>query len=242
MILVTLHEAEQHSRKWRPLTDCRTENFAPKFKNLDGANATVGTKSGQRNIGCMMRVGKRLMDCRCLRWSVSVPVYAELGYRHISHRCVVKEEVEVVPGGGVEPPRPEGRRILSPLRLPVPPSRHFVEVLNCKAVFLLNHIVAQCAERETVHGLDDSHSFSFLARGITYTAHRLSSQCHVETEYVRDSTIHPSSDLLISREADDSRARRFFSLMDTLKISDCARAGHVGRVGLQFLSTLHWKR
>ena len=29
----------------------------------------------------------------------------------------------VVPGGGVEPPRPEGRRILSPLRLPVPPSR-----------------------------------------------------------------------------------------------------------------------
>ena len=29
----------------------------------------------------------------------------------------------VVPGGGVEPPRPEGRRILSPLRLPIPPSR-----------------------------------------------------------------------------------------------------------------------
>ena len=28
-----------------------------------------------------------------------------------------------MPGGGVEPPRPEGRRILSPLRLPVPPSR-----------------------------------------------------------------------------------------------------------------------
>jgi hypothetical protein len=33
----------------------------------------------------------------------------------------------VVPGGGVEPPRPEGRRILSPLRLPVPPSRLFEE-------------------------------------------------------------------------------------------------------------------
>jgi hypothetical protein len=29
----------------------------------------------------------------------------------------------LVPGGGVEPPRPCGRRILSPLRLPVPPSR-----------------------------------------------------------------------------------------------------------------------
>ena len=35
----------------------------------------------------------------------------------------------LVPGGGVEPPRPEGRRILSPLRLPVPPSRHCCKVL-----------------------------------------------------------------------------------------------------------------
>ena len=41
----------------------------------------------------------------------------------------------LVPGGGVEPPRPEGRRILSPLRLPVPPSRHFVEVLDFSAYF-----------------------------------------------------------------------------------------------------------
>jgi hypothetical protein len=32
--------------------------------------------------------------------------------------------LSMVPGGGVEPPRPDkGRRILSPLRLPVPPSR-----------------------------------------------------------------------------------------------------------------------
>jgi hypothetical protein len=31
--------------------------------------------------------------------------------------------VVMVPGGGVEPPRAEARRILSPLRLPVPPSR-----------------------------------------------------------------------------------------------------------------------
>ncbi len=28
-----------------------------------------------------------------------------------------------MPGGGIEPPRAEARRILSPLRLPVPPSR-----------------------------------------------------------------------------------------------------------------------
>jgi hypothetical protein len=31
--------------------------------------------------------------------------------------------LDLVPGGGIEPPRAEARRILSPLRLPVPPSR-----------------------------------------------------------------------------------------------------------------------
>ena len=31
--------------------------------------------------------------------------------------------LKLVPGGGIEPPRAEARRILSPLRLPVPPSR-----------------------------------------------------------------------------------------------------------------------
>ena len=39
----------------------------------------------------------------------------------------------LVPGGGVEPPRPEGRRILSPLRLPVPPSRLRWQVTETKA-------------------------------------------------------------------------------------------------------------
>ena|SRR5664279_2619320 len=39
----------------------------------------------------------------------------------------------LVPGGGVEPPRAEARRILSPLRLPVPPSRLYVQVLEIKA-------------------------------------------------------------------------------------------------------------
>ena len=38
--------------------------------------------------------------------------------------------IYLVPGGGVEPPRPCGRRILSPLRLPVPPSRLNVKPLN----------------------------------------------------------------------------------------------------------------
>jgi hypothetical protein len=43
----------------------------------------------------------------------------------------------MVPGGGVEPPRAEARRILSPLRLPVPPSRLFVEVLDFTTDFWL---------------------------------------------------------------------------------------------------------
>jgi hypothetical protein len=36
----------------------------------------------------------------------------------------------LVPGGGVEPPRAEARRILSPLRLPVPPSRLGWDVID----------------------------------------------------------------------------------------------------------------
>ena len=36
----------------------------------------------------------------------------------------------VVPGGGIEPPRAEARRILSPLRLPVPPSRRTKEYVK----------------------------------------------------------------------------------------------------------------
>jgi hypothetical protein len=34
-----------------------------------------------------------------------------------------QNDLMLVPGGGVEPPRGCPRRILSPLRLPVPPSR-----------------------------------------------------------------------------------------------------------------------
>ena len=55
-----------------------------------------------------------------------------------------------MPGGGVEPPRPEGRRILSPLRLPVPPSRHFVEVLDSTAYFTFPIFFIQDSECETV--------------------------------------------------------------------------------------------
>jgi hypothetical protein len=56
----------------------------------------------------------------------------------------------LVPGGGVEPPRPEGRRILSPLRLPVPPSRLFVEVLDFTAYFTFYVFFIQDNDCETV--------------------------------------------------------------------------------------------
>ena len=48
----------------------------------------------------------------------------------------------LVPGGGIEPPRAEARRILSPLRLPVPPSRHFVEGIDSTANFAAFWFVA----------------------------------------------------------------------------------------------------
>ena len=40
----------------------------------------------------------------------------------------------LVPGGGVEPPRPCDRRILSPLRLPVPPSRRILILSACSLI------------------------------------------------------------------------------------------------------------
>src|SRR5437016_3028019 len=58
--------------------------------------------------------------------------------------------LDLVPGGGVEPPRPEGRRILSPLRLPVPPSRLFWEVLDSTAYFTLYVFFVHDSECETV--------------------------------------------------------------------------------------------
>jgi hypothetical protein len=56
----------------------------------------------------------------------------------------------MVPGGGVEPPRAEARRILSPLRLPVPPSRLFVEVLDFTDYLALYSLTIQNNECETV--------------------------------------------------------------------------------------------
>src|ERR1700733_2868176 len=72
--------------------------------------------------------------------------------RHASgHRRSFKTKRKVVvPGGGVEPPRAEARRILSPLRLPVPPSRLFVEVPDFSAYFTFYVFFIQDNDCETV--------------------------------------------------------------------------------------------
>ena len=56
----------------------------------------------------------------------------------------------MVPGTGIEPARAEARRILSPLRLPVPPSRRFVEVLDSKANLTFYVFFIQDIDCETV--------------------------------------------------------------------------------------------
>jgi hypothetical protein len=75
----------------------------------------------------------------------------------INHRATWRSTLEMidlldfmVPGTGIEPARAEARRILSPLRLPVPPSRHFVEVLESRAFYLGFHIGSERSKCETV--------------------------------------------------------------------------------------------
>src|SRR6266567_3619834 len=72
----------------------------------------------------------------------------------------------LVPGGGVEPPRPEGRRILSPLRLPVPPSRRFVEAIDFTLYILLCSFVTHGNECETVQ--ESVKVFGDLHRSLSF--------------------------------------------------------------------------
>jgi hypothetical protein len=44
----------------------------------------------------------------------------------------------LVPRGGLEPPRPCGLRILSPLRLPISPSGHWLVFFGASVSILLN--------------------------------------------------------------------------------------------------------
>ena len=57
--------------------------------------------------------------------------------------------LRLVPGGGVEPPRPEGRRILSPLRLPVPPSRLWKAFFIVRQAFSILELPRRAADSAT---------------------------------------------------------------------------------------------
>jgi hypothetical protein len=68
----------------------------------------------------------------------------------------------LVPGAGIEPPRAEARRILSPLRLPVPPSRlgdFYLNLLKSRNLLCLGQLVAPEALHYVIvhhaHGLHE---------------------------------------------------------------------------------------
>ena len=79
----------------------------------------------------------------------------------------------MVPGGGVEPPRAEARRILSPLRLPVPPSRLYVEVIDFTIYILLCSFVTHDNECETVQ--ENVKVFGDLHRPLSFAREALCS-------------------------------------------------------------------
>ena len=67
----------------------------------------------------------------------------------------IPSDFDLVPGGGLEPPHPHGRRILSPLRLPIPPSR--LDGLPTASVLQRARIIADAvvSDNNTHYTLDD---------------------------------------------------------------------------------------
>jgi hypothetical protein len=76
--------------------------------------------------------------------------YEPLSALKCPHPAAHSVEVMLVPGGGVEPPRAEARRILSPLRLPVPPSRLYFQVPDSTTYLWLCSLFIQNDECATV--------------------------------------------------------------------------------------------
>src|ERR1700677_2414130 len=82
--------------------------------SLDG-HCTEIVPKGERYSKSRMDRGKTTAMIASLKTLIQIDLYLLL--------CLV-------PGGGVEPPRGCPRRILSPLRLPVPPSRRISILLH----------------------------------------------------------------------------------------------------------------
>ena len=87
--------------------------------DLDGANrnALGETRQSLPCRGLVVRAG------HCGNQQPPEQPPNDFGLSGFERPIQSKSFILLVPGGGVEPPRPCDRRILSPLRLPVPPSR-----------------------------------------------------------------------------------------------------------------------
>ena len=81
-------------------------------------------------------------------------------------RLARKRRDKLVPGGGVEPPRAEARRILSPLRLPVPPSRLMIlcRLYSQRSYFLQWPLAIVKRHRSSWHIVTKLHRIAAFAR------------------------------------------------------------------------------
>jgi hypothetical protein len=106
------------------------------------------------------------------------------------------------------------RRILSPLRLPVPPSRLFVQVLYSKPVSLLTHIRAQGKNVKLSNKPCKFSMISTVSGPVPVKCFYRDSQArrplpsHKRTLVVPDSTTHPRCYLLVSCQADACPSER----------------------------------
>lgn len=50
----------------------------------------------------------------------------------------------MVPRAGLEPAQSKDRRILSPLRLPIPPSRQIMTILSLISLFKIGQLITTC--------------------------------------------------------------------------------------------------
>jgi hypothetical protein len=100
---------------------------ASEIQRLPHLDAVQFPLDGEREIemAVLTPFTTNLQLLKCRLKIVSMPRVLHAVHTHVSRSLQIADliRVRLVPGGGVEPPRPCDRRILSPLRLPVPPSR-----------------------------------------------------------------------------------------------------------------------
>ena len=123
-----------------PITDAMVHPAVSRI-HFAGRASTVATSSGSTGIGMM--IDSRTANSSISRSARAVPAMRRTrSYcsRQRRHSDVMKAPSldtgfpavvgtrDMVRVGGLEPPSPCGRRILNPLRLPIPPHSHIVNV------------------------------------------------------------------------------------------------------------------